>query len=710
MENDTPKPMKLDIAAEFPPQSWEEWMKAVEATLKGVPYEKVMITKTYEGIDLKPIYRKEDIKDLPHLDALPGFSPYVRGNKAEGYLTEGWKIAQEQNECDPAKANKILMKELNRGLNSLNIKLDSTTLAGKIPAVDSLDADGVSLSTLVDFKSLLNGVNLTAVPITLKSGSMALTILALLNAYIKDNDIPLPDITGCIGFDPLGELAKNGKIPMSIETAWQQMYQMTYWADMKAKNIRTILIDSTVYGNSGCNAIQELAYALSTANEYINAMLEKGLSIEQIAPHCQLNLSLGSNFFMEIAKVRAARLLWAELMKAYGASDENQKIWIHGVTSNFNKTVYDPFVNILRTATEGFSGVIGGIDSMELTPFDALIRPDEEFSRRIARNQQIILGEEAHFEKVIDPAGGCYYIETVTAQLAEKAWSLMQDIDAKGGMLKALKEGLIQSDVKKTADERISNVDKRKDVFIGVNMFANNIEQPLEYPENECICWKKDRLQQINDLIKSERNGIQASLNYIKEHPDNEFMVDFVTDAWLHNSTIEEISKVLFTDSHDVQIAPLPSLRVTQHIEDLRTKVIDYQQQNETVLSVFLANMGPIIQHKARADFAMGFLQVGGFYVANNEGFDTVDKAVEAALFSKSQAVCICSTDDTYPELVPALVQRIKLQKPDMIFILAGYPQDMVETYKSQGIDIFIHLRANALETLTELVEMMGVK
>ncbi|MFO7660883.1 MAG: methylmalonyl-CoA mutase family protein [Candidatus Cloacimonadaceae bacterium] len=710
MENEKPKPTKPDIASVFAPHTWEEWKQAVEETLKGVPFDKAMFTKTYEGIELKPIYRKADIENLPHLYSLPGQPPYVRGNRAEGYLLEGWKIAQEQNECAPAEANKVLLEELNRGLNAVNLKPDAATLAGKNLSLENCSDYGISLPTLNDLCTVLKGVDLKAVPISIKAEAVALPMLAMLNAHLKKNDVMLSEVKGCVGYDPLAVLVKSGKLLTDFETAIQHMYQMTFWADIKAPNIRTVLLDLTVYADSGANAVQELGLALATANEYIKALMDKGLSIEQIAPHCQLNLSLGSNFFMEIAKVRATRLLWTELMKAYGASAESQKIWIHGITSAFNKTTFDPYANILRTTTEGFAGVIGGLDSLEITPFDEFVRPDEEFSRRIARNQQIILQEEAHFDKVTDPAGGCYYIETITAQLAEKAWNLMQEIESRGGMYKALTEGWIQAEVLKTADEKISNVNKRKDVYVGVNMYANPLEQPLQQTSGKCVCNNKDIIAAIQAMIKTERSGLQASLQYIKDNPDNDFMVDMITDAWLHDATIEEICDLLSSKEKSIEVQSLPLTRATQQLEELRTRIYDWQQKNEIVLSVFLANMGPIIQHKARADFASGLLQVGGIYVAGNNGFAIVEEAADAALFSKAQAVCICSTDETYPELVPQLVSKIKAKSPDVIFILAGYPQEMVETYKSQGINIFIHIRANAFDTLNDLANKMGVK
>jgi len=710
MDKDPFKPTKLDISTEFPPNSWEQWMHAVEETLKGVPFDKAMITKTYEGIDLKPIYRKEDIQDLPHLNSLPGQSPFVRGNKAEGFTVNGWVIAQQQNAWHPAEANKIVLDELNRGLKAVNLKLDRFTKWAIIPPYDEINTSGIWLSNLDDVCTLLKDLDLEAVPLFVDGGEASLIILGLINAYYKKTNVSTATLNGFIGFDLLAALVNDGELVLLEEDKWLSMYQMSIWAARNAPNLRTILLDGFFWSSRGADSLQELTYLISTANEYINAMLDMGLTIEQIAPRFQINLSLGSNLFMEIAKVRAARLLWAELMKAYGASKDMQKVWIHGVTSSFNKTMYDPYVNVLRTATESFSGVIGGVDSLEILPFDSLIRPDDEFSRRIARNQQIILQEEAHLDKVIDPAGGCYYIETLTSQLAQQAWKKMQSIEEKGGFYKAIKEGRIQGEVSKTALERMQNVDKRKDVVVGINMFANPLEQPLEKPSACCKCDLQDYYDKVISYQNSHRPGLDKALQKVSDHRKDKNVLIYITDAFLTGASLEEAFDHILPDEGNLKAETLPQCFATIGLESLRSEIVEYQQTNQKVLSVFLANMGPIAQHKARADFSLGFLQVGGFYVANNEGFASVDKAAEAALFSQAQVVCICSTDETYPELVPALVHKIKSEKPEMIFILAGFPQDMVETYKSQGIDIFIHIRANVLDTLTELAKLLGVK
>ncbi len=717
MENSTIDPLQqkgfdplfedLILEDEFPVNQWEDWIKAVEATLKGASFDKVMHSPTYEGITLKPIYRKEDIRDLPHLDSIPGSSPYVRGNDPLRYLSEGWLIAQAQKHHDPERLNQILLDELNNGLTTVNLYVSDDCVNARSPVSPDRIAQGLNLCTLEEMEILLKGVRLEVVPIHINAGWSAILMLGLFNAYIKRQDLRLNDIRAFVGFDPISLLVGEGRWALDPEQIWQMMYQMTHWADMKAKGIRTILLDSVVYAESGANAVQQLAVILATAVAFFDRLREKGLSVDQIAPHVQLNIALGSNFYMEIAKVRAARLIWAELVKAYGGSDEACKIWIHGISTRFNKSIYDPYVNVLRTTTEAFSGVMGGIDSLEIEPFDALWNCENEHSKRIARNQQIILQEEAHLKRVVDPVGGCYYIESLTAELAEKAWKMMQKIESDGGIMASLLSGSIQSEIDDCATRRICNAELRKDIIVGVNMYANPDEvHTPKTDESQHHIWGRiiDRIDRIRKVVDK---GLQSRLRDLQEHLDNQYIVDMITDAWLHHATIDQLGEIFgFGNNYPGEaIAPLVTRRLTEGFERLRLTVRNHQNAR-----VYLMNMGSLSQYKARADFAQGFFAVAGFTSVASEGSEDIDQAVARALDSGCPAICICSTDDVYVECVPALCKVIKSRSSSSTIILAGYPQDMVEAYKEAGVDIFIHLRCNALRTLKEIAAAMEVE
>ncbi len=625
---------ELKFRDEFPPNAYEEWKKAVVDSLKGADFDKVMRTKTYEGITLDPIYRREDIMQLGFLDNLPGASPYLRGSDPQRFLSEGWLVSQSFNEADPPKLNAEILKELNLGVTAVNLKL-----------AHSDDPRGLKIDSLDTLRAVLNGVDLQAAPLFMQLDISESGVLNWLEQYAAEKKIELAALTAGVGLDPTGELIRKGYLELPLEESWQKMLEAVRWAVEKAPRVRVISIDATIHEAAGASTVQELGFALSTAIGYLQGLGASGYEVDQVAPLFQVKLSLGANFFLEIAKIRAFRLMWAEMIKAFGGNETSQKIWIHGQTGHFNKSVYDTYVNVLRTATEGFAGVIGGVDSLEIGCFDELVSPPSEFSRRIARNQQIILKEEAHFNKVIDPAGGCYYVEAMTQELADKAWSLMQEIEKDGGIVRLARSGRIQALVAEMAKTRVADTHKRKNVFVGVNMYAN--------PEER-------------------------------------------TTATIADGQIPKVEKAV-----ELEAGPLPKLRAVQGLETLRSEI----QASSANKQICLLNMGSVAEYKARADFALGFFQPGGFDVINPDGFATPEEASAAALKTGAAAFCVCSTDDNYQTLVPRLCELL----PGKNLILAGFPADMTESYKQQGIKAFIHIRADLYDTLRDIAKLMGV-
>lgn len=527
------KPLTLD---EFPIPSYEDWKAEAVATLKGAPFEKKLITKTLEGIDIQPIYRKEDLAKVAHLGSLPGEAPYVRGTKADNH----WKIASE----------------------------------------------------------------------------------------IDCNSAELP------GFDPIYKWVR-GMLDKPFEEELNEI------ATAKSLGVNAIL-----YHNSGGNAVQELAFALATGVEYLRQGEKLGVDIDTMAQKMTFSFAMGADFFMAIAKLRAARLLWSKIVDACGGNADSQKMRIYATTSRWNQSKLDPYVNMLRDTTEAFSAVAGGADIINVNPFDAVVREPDDFSKRIARNTQLVLKEECHFDHVADPAGGSYYVETLTAQVAEAAQAIFQQIEKEGGMIKALEAGIPQKQVKAVAAKKAEQVAQRRLSLIGVNVYANATEKPLEGKAPVCCCAGKGKV------------------------PSN--------------------------------IETLAPVRGAEPFETLRAAISASAKKK-----VFLANMGPLRQHKARADFSCGFFQAGGYEVLENRGFQTPDEAAEAAKASGAAVAIICSTDDTYPEIVPALAPKLKAA--GMTVILAGYPTEQIEAFKQAGVDEFIHIRANCFQVLSGIATKLGI-
>jgi methylmalonyl-CoA mutase len=704
------------LFSEFSRVTYKQWRDAAEQALKGASFEKKLITKTYEGIDLQPIYWQEDIEDLSQAVSLPGEAPYVRHRDTLGYLLEPWRVSQELADASPALLNQAARNDLERGQTELNVLLDQAGQAGldaDAAKMEQVGRGGVSISSGEDIAKMLEGVAIDKIPIYIQAGAMALPVLALLVSVTNDRKVPLGKLSGCVGMDPLAVLAGEGTLPCSLQNAYNTMSALTLWAKKNAAGLQTIVVQGHPYHNGGGSAIQELAYAMATAVEYLSEMISRGLSIDEVAPRIRFSFSVGSKFFMEIAKLRAARMLWTEIIQAFGGKEEAQKMYLHVCTSAWTKTVYDPYVNMLRTTTEAFSGIMGGANSIHVGAFDQVIRPADEFSRRVARNIQIILEKESKLGIPIDQPGGSLYIEKLTDAVAKKAWSIFQEVEAKGGMSRALEEGLPQTQVAKVAAERKTNIGNRRDIFVGTNMYPNLGEKPLLPRVVDHKAVQKEQAEQLSRFraLRDEK-GLKEALGKLakKGKTADENLVGAAVAAAKYGATLGDIAKVL---KEDKAVAPkiqaIPIQRGAEIFEALRKAAEQYQTKTGSRPKVFLANMGPIPQHKARADFSAGFFETGGFEVIKNNGFSTVEDAAKAALKSKAMIVVICSTDDTYPEMVPPLTKRIKEASPDMTIILAGYPTDYVDAFRQAGVDDFIHIRANCYEMLLKLQGKKGV-
>ncbi|MCC7377291.1 MAG: acyl-CoA mutase large subunit family protein [Verrucomicrobiales bacterium] len=704
------------LLTEFPPVTPDQWKALVEAELKGAPFDKKMFSTSYEGIVARPIYRPEDAAGLGHATSLPGFPPYVRGTRAGGYLERPWDVSQEIAEPAAAAFNDTARAGLARGLTALNMVLDRATRNGADPdwaQPGEVGAGGLSLSSMDDLKRALDGIDLTTVPLFIRSGASGLPCAALLVALARKRQVEVRALKGCIEIDPLGVLAHAGQLPQSLDGAYREMAALTAWAAANAPELQTLCVHSRAWHEAGGSAVQELAFTLATALDYLRAMNARGLEVDMVAPRIRFAFTVGTQFFTEIAKLRAARLLWARLVAALGGSASSQRASLHVRTSQFNKTTYDPYVNMLRTTVEAFAGVLGGCDSMQVGPFDEVVRTGNEFSQRIARNQQLVLREECHLTRVVDPAGGSWYVESLTDELARRAWALFQEIEKKGGMAAAMASGWPQLEVSKTAEKRLDSVARRRESVVGTNVYANPTEKPLEVPVTDVEAFHKRRVQQVAAARTSADDARhQAVLDQLSQvvGGSGPAMFEACARAAAAGATLGEITRaVRIQDRPNTPITPVCLTRVSSQFERLRNSVDQRAASAGRRPSVFLANLGPLKQHKARADFSRGFFEVAGFEVVNPAGFKTPAEAATAALASGAEIVCVCSTDETYPELVPPLARTVREGKPGAVLVLAGYPADQVEQHRASGIDEFIHIRANALEVLSQIAKRLGI-
>ena len=707
---------------EFEKPTYEEWVEACNALLKGKPFEKIMYTPTYEGVTFSPMYTlrtgPDGVQDILPADNYPGMGDFLRGQRVNGYKEQPWGIAQACDETLPKENNELLKTEIDRGSTVYHVRVDSATL----DSVDVTEAKqpgdiGVSITSLEDMHDLIDGLDLDHIPFMMYAGTSALGLLALMAAARRAQGKTMSDMEGVIGANPLAQLVKKGQNQISLEESYDEMAACIRWAQKNAPKMRTVMVRSDVFSRGGAQAVQEVAYTFGMAVEYIREMQKRGLDIHEISQALYFGFNTGATFFIEIAKLRAARVVWANIMAAFGAEEADRAMKIHARPALFTKTIFDPGVNMLRTTTEAFSAVVGGVDTYENTPYDETVRKGDAFSRRIARNLQIMLQEEFGMLRPIDPAGGSWALEALTKELTEKIWEEFQKVESLGGMTKALQANYPQEEIQKVLNQRFKNLDFRKDSAVGNNMYPNMTEILLEPRPEDTEGIRKTLSDQLKayraDQDLAHRSEALAAL----KKAEGEAMVDGAVEAFSAGATMGEVREILGTGEWSIEVAPIAPHRWTERFEDLRFTTEKYVKETGKNVEVFLANMGRIPQHKARADFSTSFLQVGEFNVHLNDGFQddeemsAFEKCAKAAAELPYDAAVICSTDATYPDIVPTLAPMLKKALPEgcVLFVAGAQPKDKEAEYRAAGVDDFISVKSNCYETLRMLQKKKGM-
>ena len=436
------------LFAEFEAATQEDWLEAARASLRGRPLES-LVSSTYEDIDIEPLVGADAV-DGAHLDSLPGEFPFRRGRTGSGYRERSWLIAQDIDIADPDDFNAALREALANGQTAI-------TLTGDL-----------KLEEASDLRRALADIDLGRYPLFLADAARAPEIYRLLSDALSEDE--LSGLSGCIGYDPLASLARTGRMPQdAIEGLAAHVARVAE----SSPEMGSIQVSAVPYHAAGANAVQELALVLATAVAYLRGLSEYGLAPDFAATKLQVVLCIGENFFMEAAKFRAVKLLWAQMTRAIGVGDEGQRIRLHARSGGRNKTRRDRYVNLLRLTAEGLAAVIGGVDSLTIAPFDAPLGKSDGFSRRLSRNLQLILREEVELTQVIDPAGGAWHIERLTDELARRAWGQFQSIEAAGGMITALEAGMIQAKIAAIAERRRADVASGAAILVGVNKYVN---------------------------------------------------------------------------------------------------------------------------------------------------------------------------------------------------------------------------------------------
>ncbi len=617
--------LKEKLFSEFAPVSTEEWMAKITADLKGVPFEKKLVWKTGEGFNVNPFYRAEDIEGLKTTESLPGEFPYVRGTKKDN----DWKVRQNIEVTCFKGANEKALDILNKGVTSLGFIIKGS------------DVNAENIATLLD------GICPECVELNFNTcNCKAEMLIGILADYFKGKGADLEKCKGSVNYDPFKKPLVKGK----ENENWVEAAAAVLKAGAALPGYKVLAVNAFYFNNAGAYISQELGYALAWGNELLAKLTEAGQDATEVAKKIKFNFGISSNYFMEIAKFRAARWLWAEIVVAYNPACQCAcKMHVHAQTSEWNMTVYDAHVNLLRSQTEAMSAALAGVDSITVRPFDKTYQTPDDFSERIARNQQLLLKEECHLDKVVDPSAGSYYVEVLTNSLADVAWKLFLEVEDKGGFGAEVASGEIQKAVNTSNEARKKAVATRREILLGTNQFPNFNEVAAEKIQNEaagCCC------------------------------------------GGGHNCGEATITALDFS-------------RGASEFEALRLAT----EKSGKTPKVFMLTIGNLAMRLARSQFSSNFFACAGYKVIDNLGFDTVEAGVEAAVEAGAEIVVLCSSDDEYAELAPAAYKALAGRAE---FVVAGMPACM-EDLKAVGIDQYVNVKSNVLETLKAFNVKLGI-
>ncbi|MBO5612775.1 MAG: methylmalonyl-CoA mutase small subunit [Prevotella sp.] len=613
---------KEKLFTEFKAPTTQEWLDKIEVDLKGADFQKRLVWRTNEGFNVQPFYRREDVLKLKTPDSLPGEFPFVRGNKKD---SNAWYVRQDINVEEAKAANEKALDVLNKGIDSLCFKVPG---------------DKVNYEFI---ETLLEGIRCDIVEVNFNTCKRhTLELAEVLVSYFEKKGYDKEKVVGSIDFDPMEKIVMKGKDVTSLLSEAPKLIEI--FKDYP--NFRCITVNSESLNNAGAYIVQELGYALSWGNEYLAQLTDAGIDADLAAKKIKFNMGISENYFMELAKFRAARMLWAQIVKQYDPKcDCACKMIVNATTSKYNQTIFDSYVNLLRSQTEAMSAALGGVHSMVVVPFDSTYELPTDFSERIARNQQLLLKDECHFGEVVDPGAGSYYIEHLTDSLAVEGWKIFLKVEEEGGFLAAVKAGTVQDDINSTNVKRHGDAAKRKEFILGTNQFPNFIEKSENKRALSCACGC------------AHGNG---------------------------ESTFKSIQ----------------STRLAADFEDLRI----HTEESKTPVA-FMLTIGNLAMRQARAQFSCNFLACAGYKVIDNLGFKTVEEGVDAALKANADIVVLCSSDDEYAEYA---VPAFKYLDNRAMFVVAGAPACM-EDLKAAGIENFIHVKCNVLETLKEYNNKLGI-
>ncbi|NNG69661.1 methylmalonyl-CoA mutase [Rhizobium laguerreae] len=698
-----------------------DWAELAQKELRSSP--ETLTWQTPEGIAVKPLYTAEDLDGAGHLGSLPGFAPFTRGPRATMYAGRPWTIRQYAGFSTAEESNAFYRRNLAAGQKGLSVAFDLATHRGYDSDHPRVEGDvgkaGVAIDSVEDMKILFDGIPLGEMSVSMTMNGAVIPILASFIVAGEEQGVPRAELSGTIQNDILKEFMVRNTYIYPPEPSMRIVADIIDYTAREMPKFNSISISGYHMQEAGATLVQELAFTLADGREYVRAAIAKGLSVDEFAGRLSFFFAIGMNFFMEAAKLRAARLLWTRIMEGFHPKKQSSlMLRTHCQTSGVSLQEQDPYNNIIRTAFEAMSAVLGGTQSLHTNSFDEAIALPTEFSSRIARNTQLILSHETGVTKVVDPLAGSYYVESLTAELADKAWALMEEVEALGGMTKAVADGLPKRLIEEAAARRQAAVDKGEEVIVGVNRYRLDNEQPIDILEIDNSAVRKAQIRRIEEtkrrrdggavhetlaaLAEVAQNGkgnlLEAAIAAARARATVGEISDAMRAAFGDHAAIPEVIKGVYGEAYENE----PELAV------LRTRMTEVTEAMGHRPKIMVAKLGQDGHDRGAKVIASAFGDIG-FDVLAGPLFQTPEEAAGVALSEKVNVVGVSSLAAGHRTLLPQLIDRLREQGGGDIIVVCGgvIPRQDYEFLHEHGVAAVFGPGTNVLEAANSVLDLL---
>lgn len=709
---------------DFPEKKLTDWETLAKSELKGRTTEE-LVWKTPEGIDVKPLYTASDLENVECLGSLPGFAPFTRGPKATMYAGRPWTLRQYAGFSTAEESNRFYRNNLKSGQTGLSVAFDLPTHRGfdsdHERVVGDVGKAGVAIDTVEDMKILFDRIPLEKISVSMTMNGAVLPVLAMFIVAAEEQGVEAASLGGTLQNDILKEFMVRNTYIYPPEPSMRIVADIIQFTSGNMPKFNPISISGYHMQEAGATCVQELAYTIADGIEYVRAALSTGMKVDDFAPRLSFFFCIGMNLFMEVAKLRAARFLWADLMKQHFSPRENRSLMLrtHCQTSGVSLTSQSPYNNIVRTTIEALAAILGGTQSLHTNSFDEALALPTEFSAQIARNTQLILREESGLSKVIDPLAGSYYIESLTASLIAEARKLIDEVEKLGGMTKAVEAGLPKMRIEESAARRQARLDSGEDVIVGVNRFVSDTDDEVDllYVDN-----KKVRKAQIRRLeqVRGERDEEkcqQALLRLTERAESGDWgLLELSIEAARERASVGEITQAMnkvFGQHRAVTRAITgvygSAVANSDELEEIRAKVEQFTQKHKRRPRALIAKIGQDGHDRGAKVIATAYADFG-FEVDIGALFQTPAEVVRQALDNDVHLVGISTQAGGHRTLVPQVVEGLRQGGGEHIVVICGgvVPPADIEQLKSEGVAAVFGPGTRILDTVPEVLEMIA--